>query len=124
MTPSGSYVNAVCLVLRNSWGIAHRLVGQDAPALARDPVQGVDRRQHLHRERLVAGLALLGNEQVADLVGLVDQHLAGTLQVAGTVAQGELRPEWLHLGDLGDDRRDVVGRGHGSRLRAGRRWRG
>ena len=73
--------------------------------LRRDPVQRVDRRQDLHRERLVARLALLVGDQVADRVGLVEQHLRGALQVAGAVGERQLRPERLHLGDRVDDRR-------------------
>ena len=92
--------------------LRHRdlLVGEELDPGARDPGQRVDRRQHLHRERLAAGLALLADDQVADLVGLVDQHLGGPLEVAGAVLERQLRPERLHLGDRVDDRRDVLRR--------------
>ena len=101
-------MNAERLVFRNSCGIGIFSSARISLPLAGDPVQRVDRRQDLHRERLVARLALLGDDQVADLVGLVDQHLGGALQVAGAVAQRQLGPERLHLGDLVDHRLDVA----------------
>ena len=105
--------------------LRHRdlLVGEDLEPGAGDPAQRVDRRQDLHRERLVARLALLADDQVADLVGLVDQHLGGALEVARAVGERQLRPERLHLGDGPDDRVDRVGRGDRDRAEplAGRR---
>ena len=77
----------------------------------RDPRQRVDRRQDLHRERLVARLALLADDQVADVVRLVDQDLRGALEIPPPVLQSELSPEGLNLGDRVDDALDLIGWG-------------
>ena len=73
-------------------------------------MQRVDCGQELHREGLVARFALLGHDQVSDLVGLVDQDLCGALQVPSPVAERELAPERLDRGHAGDHGSDIVGR--------------
>ena len=88
----------------------YALVGEDLLALSSDPVQRVDRREHLHRDRLVARLALLTHDQVADLVGLVDDHLGHTLEVARAVGERQLSPKGLYLGSRPHDRVDLLGR--------------
>ena len=80
-TPSGSYTNAECLVFEEQLRHRDLLLGEDLDAGLRDPIQRVDRRQQLHRERLVARLALLADDQVADLVGLLEQHFGRALEV-------------------------------------------
>jgi hypothetical protein len=107
------------LGLEEQLGHRHRLVGEDPLPCPGDPVQGVDGGQHLHRECLVAGLALLGHDEIADLVGLVDQHLGGALQVPRPVAQRQLGPERLHLGDARNDGGHVLGGGHAHRAQRG-----
>src|SRR5947209_4822620 len=80
--------------------LRHRdlLVGEDLLAGTGDPVQRVDRGQDLHRKGLVAGLALLAHDQVADVVALIDHDLRGALEVERPVAERQLGPERLDLG--------------------------
>ena len=103
-------MNAELLVFRNSWGIGIFSSARNSSPAPRDPAQRVDRREDLHRERLVAGLALLADDQVADLVGLVDHDLGRPLEIARPVAERQLGPERLHLGDGPDDGLDLLGR--------------
>jgi hypothetical protein len=97
--------------------LRHRdlLLGEDLGAGAGDPLQRIDRRQDLHRERLGPRLSLLAREQVADIVVLVEQHLGGALEVASALLEGELAPGVLGLGDGVDDGLDVLGRGDRNR---------
>ena len=85
------------LGLHEQLRVGNRLVGEDLRPALGDPVQGVDRRQQLHREALGQRLALLGAEQAGDLVDLVDQDVGGAQHVASAVGERELRPEGLHL---------------------------
>ena len=95
--------------LRLQEGLRHRelLVGEDVGAVVGDPLERVDGGQQLHRVALDAGLALLGGEQLGELVELREQHVDGAAHVAGAVLERELRPERLHLGDVVDDPLDL-----------------
>ena len=97
------------------------LVGQDLRPGARNPLQRIDRRQQLHRERLVARLALLGDEQVADLVALFEQHLRCALQVAPPLFERQMRPRRLQFCNCRDDVLHLPGRRnrHGAERGAG-----
>ncbi len=93
-------------------GHPHLLVGEDLGAGLGAPVQGVDRRQQLHRVGLGARLALLLDEQLGDLVDVVEQGVGGALHVAGAVGQRELGPGGLDAGHVVDHCLDLI-RGDG-----------
>ena len=120
--------------LRHQEGLAHPhlLVGEDLGAGLGAPVQGVDRRQQLHRVGLGARLALLLDQQLGDLVDVVEQGVGGALHVAGAVLQGELGPGGLDAGYVVDhgldlvrgDRRDRADQLTGGGVEATRGWTG
>ena len=111
-------------LLAEEQSLAHPdlLVVEDRRALGGDPVEGVDRRHHLHRVGLGDRLALLGGQQPGDLLGIAGEDLGGPLEVASAVLQRELAPERLHLGDVVDGALDVgrLDRRHRSDQLAGR----
>ena len=78
------------------------LAGQDAGAVLGQPLERLDRREQLHDLRLGARPALLGDDEVGQLVELVDDRLGGAGHVAGAVAEAQGRPQRLHAGGLLD----------------------
>jgi hypothetical protein len=98
-------------LLRQEQGLAHAngLVVEDLRARFGAPVQDVDRGDDLHRVALGDRLPLLAGQELGDLVELLDQDVSRLAQIAPPVRQRQLGPEWLHLGDVVDDRLDLRG---------------
>ena len=76
------------------------LAGQDAGAVLGQPLQRLDRREQLHDLGLGARPALLGDDEVGQLVELVDDRLGRPGHVARPVAEAQRRPQRLHAGGL------------------------